>query len=237
MLRKSRAFTLIELLVVIAIIAILAAVLFPVFAQAKAAAKKTSDLSNFRQIGTALALYAADHDDRSVASDHEAGYGWYLPLQTYVKNDGVFRTPAYTRRAVPDHHGDLVTPETDYSLNGLFAHARSLTTVGDAAGQIVVALREVGVAEEDYHPWPQTAETDPSTPDWDDLARYVGSHEPGEPPEDWFQARVETHAWHNAGSNFAFLDGHAKYHSWERSVRQGRLPGMHNPDRLVETGY
>jgi prepilin-type N-terminal cleavage/methylation domain-containing protein len=61
MLRK--AFTLIELLVVIAIIAILAAILFPVFAQAKEAAKKTASLSNVKQIGTATMIYAADYDD------------------------------------------------------------------------------------------------------------------------------------------------------------------------------
>lgn len=60
---KNRAFTLIELLVVIAIIAILAAILFPVFAQAKAAAKATVSLSNAKQIGTALQIYLGDSDD------------------------------------------------------------------------------------------------------------------------------------------------------------------------------
>jgi prepilin-type N-terminal cleavage/methylation domain-containing protein len=59
----KKAFTLIELLVVIAIIAILAAILFPVFAQAKQAAKKTADLSNLKQIGTATFLYGSDYDD------------------------------------------------------------------------------------------------------------------------------------------------------------------------------
>jgi prepilin-type N-terminal cleavage/methylation domain-containing protein len=58
-----RAFTLIELLVVIAIIAILAAILFPVFAQAKEAAKKTSTLSNYKQVGTSSQIYLSDTDD------------------------------------------------------------------------------------------------------------------------------------------------------------------------------
>ena len=59
----KRAFTLIELLVVIAIIAILAAILFPVFAQAKAAAKASVSLSNTKQIGTGQQIYLADYDD------------------------------------------------------------------------------------------------------------------------------------------------------------------------------
>jgi len=72
----KRAFPLIELLVVIAIIAILAAILFPVFAQAKAAAKKTADLSNIKQIGTGIIMYAADNDDfypRSIYADPTFG--------------------------------------------------------------------------------------------------------------------------------------------------------------------
>jgi prepilin-type N-terminal cleavage/methylation domain-containing protein len=60
---RNRAFTLIELLVVIAIIAILAAILFPVFAQAKEAAKKTTGVSNMKQIGLAFNIYSADYDD------------------------------------------------------------------------------------------------------------------------------------------------------------------------------
>src|SRR5438552_2644824 len=59
----ARGFTLIELLVVIAIIAILAAILFPVFAQAREAARKAACASNLRQIGTAFLMYSQDHDE------------------------------------------------------------------------------------------------------------------------------------------------------------------------------
>ncbi len=66
----KKAFTLIELLVVIAIIAILAAILFPVFAQAKLAAKKTTTLSNVKQVGTSMFLYTADSDDIYARQDN-----------------------------------------------------------------------------------------------------------------------------------------------------------------------
>ena len=75
----KRAFTLIELLVVIAIIAILAAILFPVFAQAKEAAKKTVTLSNAKQIGTAFNIYSSDSDDNfpvSMGIRQDGSYAW-----------------------------------------------------------------------------------------------------------------------------------------------------------------
>ena len=63
MRRQKRGFTLIELLVVIAIIAILAAILFPVFSRARESARKTACLSNMKQIGTALMMYCQDWDE------------------------------------------------------------------------------------------------------------------------------------------------------------------------------
>ncbi len=96
----KKAFTLIELLVVIAIIAILAAILFPVFAQAKEAAKKTTDLSNQKQIALGLVMYAGDVDDRFVTHAYQnvgqtgANQIWWpQAVQPYVKNWQLFRSP------------------------------------------------------------------------------------------------------------------------------------------------
>ena len=63
---RPNAFTLIELLVVIAIIAILAAILFPVFAQVREGARKTTCLSNMKQLGLGMAMYTSDFDDQAV---------------------------------------------------------------------------------------------------------------------------------------------------------------------------
>lgn len=97
---KLRAFTLIELLVVIAIIAILAAILFPVFAQAKEAAKKTVEISNFKQVGVATAMYLSDNDDRFFMSNsggNASGWGFGPPdtvpgqaLYPYQKNTTIW---------------------------------------------------------------------------------------------------------------------------------------------------
>jgi prepilin-type N-terminal cleavage/methylation domain-containing protein/prepilin-type processing-associated H-X9-DG protein len=87
---QRKAFTLIELLVVIAIIAILAAILFPVFAQAKAAAKKTQDLSNLKQIGLGVVMYAGDYDDKFPRTYYSGATGtrirWRAVTHPYIKS-------------------------------------------------------------------------------------------------------------------------------------------------------
>jgi prepilin-type N-terminal cleavage/methylation domain-containing protein/prepilin-type processing-associated H-X9-DG protein len=106
-LHRHRGFTLIELLVVIAIIAILAAILFPVFAQAREKARSTACLSNMKQIGNALMMYAQDYDEKTTwffnagsadaAKDPLAGY-WYQLLLPYTKNVQVFICPSVGTR-------------------------------------------------------------------------------------------------------------------------------------------
>jgi prepilin-type N-terminal cleavage/methylation domain-containing protein/prepilin-type processing-associated H-X9-DG protein len=110
--RKRSAFTLIELLVVIAIIAILAAILFPVFAQAREAARKASCQSNLKQIALALGMYQQDYDGRMYASGmlpefpatgpdgtnivRMMGGGHSYFLQPYIKNRQLFVCPSDT---------------------------------------------------------------------------------------------------------------------------------------------
>jgi len=89
-LRRKRAFTLIELLVVIAIIAILAAILFPVFAQAREKARSASCLSNGKQLGTGIMMYVQDYDEVYPARN-VADANWPVMVQPYIKNRDVFK--------------------------------------------------------------------------------------------------------------------------------------------------
>jgi prepilin-type N-terminal cleavage/methylation domain-containing protein len=91
---NRKGFTLIELLVVIAIIAILAAILFPVFAQAKVAAKKTSDLSNLKQNMMATLIYSNDYDDYIPHTNWQEDYVFAARILPYTKNKDIFRNPA-----------------------------------------------------------------------------------------------------------------------------------------------
>ena len=92
-----KGFTLIELLVVIAIIAILAAILFPVFAKAREKARQTSCLSNVKQIMLAQLQYAQDYDERLVIYRYPNPYYWYNKIEPYLKNAQILRCPSRTR--------------------------------------------------------------------------------------------------------------------------------------------
>jgi len=115
--RKS-AFTLIELLVVIAIIAILAAILFPVFAQAREKARQTSCLSNLKQIGLGIIMYVQDYDETFCPSVMEDNVEWSTLVQPYIKNGDA---------------GGLVPDKTDpYNFIGGVFHCPSFPVDGQA---------------------------------------------------------------------------------------------------------
>ncbi len=134
---RNQGFTLIELLVVIAIIAILAAILFPVFAQAREKARQTSCLSNTKQIGTAILMYAQDYDETLLgyrfqqtginqnpyATDTRVGNGAKVPiffnqlLNPYVKNDQVWKCPS-SRRSWVNLDTQPVTPGDNFQSYG-----------------------------------------------------------------------------------------------------------------------
>ncbi|MBC8104215.1 MAG: DUF1559 domain-containing protein [Cytophagales bacterium] len=94
--KKSRGFTLIELLVVIAIIAILAAILFPVFAKAREKARQATCASNLKQMGLGILQYAQDYDETMVPRRLQGAtnQGWTQLMQPYFKNQQVFACPS-----------------------------------------------------------------------------------------------------------------------------------------------
>jgi prepilin-type N-terminal cleavage/methylation domain-containing protein len=140
--RRRLGFTLIELLVVIAIIATLAAILFPVFAQAREAARKTSCTSNLKQVGIAFGLYTQDYDETFPWAASNLGSTtttWYDLVEPYVKvgasgfgyTGGVQRPfyicPSFGNKSVPKLPGDpdpmafpaaQLTPAMSYAANG-----------------------------------------------------------------------------------------------------------------------
>lgn len=106
-----KAFTLIELLVVIAIIAILAAILFPVFARARENARRTSCLSNIKQIGLGMMQYLQDYDETYPMSynglNPSGSRYWNEILQPYIKSDQVFRCPSSDMTGVVGNYGAM----------------------------------------------------------------------------------------------------------------------------------
>lgn len=140
--QRKRGFTLIELLVVIAIIAILAAILFPVFARAREQARKASCTSNIKQITTGMLMYAQDYDERFPAGKDNCSHGPFdswnqagrgvddfhmqamyfaVMVQPYIKNLQVFRCPSALANSYKDWFsgGAAVTPLRAAGFRGI----------------------------------------------------------------------------------------------------------------------
>ncbi|MCC6729450.1 MAG: prepilin-type N-terminal cleavage/methylation domain-containing protein [Chthonomonadales bacterium] len=212
--REPSGFTLIELLVVIAIIAILAAILFPVFAQAREKARAISCLSNAKQVGLALRMYMSDYDETLFFRAHpnpdatrvhvsiprtDPAYNalqWWNLLMPYIRNHQVFTCPSDgTPTLSPDAAGNLVIRRS--LVADVAAESLSDAQVEFGADTIVITEKwgvDAGGQVID-EPWMDMLDGDMS-PDPRDLERY---------PLGMIATR------HNGGANCAFYDGHAKW--------------------------
>ncbi|HPT96231.1 MAG TPA: DUF1559 domain-containing protein [Armatimonadota bacterium] len=134
--RKARGFTLIELLVVIAIIAILAAILFPVFARARENARKSNCQSNLKQIGTGVMMYVQDFDEYMPfswqISNDQNGRIWPDAILPYIKNTGVFNCPSFSTKVGLDSVGKFLRTQMPYAANTCYYGGRA----GSASGPV-----------------------------------------------------------------------------------------------------
>jgi prepilin-type N-terminal cleavage/methylation domain-containing protein len=160
-----KAFTLIELLVVIAIIAILAAILFPVFAQAKEAAKKTSTLSNFKQTGTGFIIYTTDYDDNfPLAWSHESAsdftrWNYLISIPVGWRANGTHDVPQRMREDGL-HWGNSTQP---YMKNYGVTQQNGLRDVAIVGGDRHFTPDNSGVTFNGFlHQWSTTAIEQPS---------------------------------------------------------------------------
>ena len=181
---RRRAFTLIELLVVIAIIAILAAILFPVFAKAREKARQSSCSSNHKQLSIAFTQYCQDYDEMMprtyIAAGGTVAVRWPVAVTPYVKNLQIFNCPSGTAYTV-----DVNNPGADESLSSgysiLFEGFRALAQIAKPAETILTGdgsnfrIKPAGHSFESYA-----------------TTRYPDYR-------------------HNEGANFSFVDGHVKW--------------------------
>jgi prepilin-type N-terminal cleavage/methylation domain-containing protein/prepilin-type processing-associated H-X9-DG protein len=146
MRNTKRGFTLIELLVVIAIIAILAAILFPVFAKVREKARQTSCLSNEKQLGLAFAQYYEDYDEKwpsgstanTTPADEVSGDGWAATIYPYVKSTGLYKCPDDSTTG--DTSGGVTYSPVSYAFNSNAAGGSDAQFTSPAS---TVALFEV----------------------------------------------------------------------------------------------
>lgn len=232
--QAEKGFTLIELLVAIAIIAILAALLFPVFVQAREKARQTACLSNMRQIGMAISLYEDDNDERiffrtvsatsigrtrvlkptlmSKTTNTPLYYReqWYTILMPYVKSTGVWVCPSDSKPTLsPDVNGIADIPRS-YIVSAAIEDL-TLSEVDDPTDTIVVTEK-----------WSAPSDTWVDQMDGDMLPKNGSPTEMNTPANR-----------HQGGMNCAFFDGHAKWTTpsaiWKSADMNGCWLIHHHP--------
>jgi prepilin-type N-terminal cleavage/methylation domain-containing protein/prepilin-type processing-associated H-X9-DG protein len=229
---RRQGFTLIELLVVIAIIAILAAILFPVFAQAREKARQSSCLSNVRQIGTAYSMYLQDWDERFPphvtertadagtpdTPEARAPFSYKTKLQPYVKNEQVFKCPSGPAWPAPaagkwfttdygNNHNEAnlatAAQQAFYKANPDFGFNETTPLASIANPARFIILGDAGRAS--------------GTPSRGGMYPQPFVFDDASQPDDKQQARPLPR--HSNGTNFAYADGHAKWSKLEQTWR------------------
>ena len=201
---RKFAFTLIELLVVIAIIAILAAILFPVFARARENARRASCQSNLKQIGLGIMQYAQDYDEKYPLSRtiyYHNGFKnlqapWHLTIYPYVKSYQIYKCPSFTGNGTinwtNDGTGDKI-PQSyicTHNVDDGFWGGRGVITGGENGQGDSLSLAALQ--------YPTTT-------------IMIGEHAPGRvDPEYWSNYDDMKMTNHLGTTNFLFADGHVK---------------------------
>ncbi len=181
-MHTRKGFTLIELLVVIAIIAILAAILFPVFARAREKARQSSCLSNIKQLSLGNVMYAQDYDEKTVIFSQGASGGnpqWHYLIEPYLKNENIYLCPS--QRPTAQWYGRMIS----YGIHR--STGVSLAQIGKPAETL--ALADVRYLDDE---------------DRSCAVFYV-------PPSEPLGSFGCLSDRHNDGLNCGFYDGHAKW--------------------------
>jgi prepilin-type N-terminal cleavage/methylation domain-containing protein/prepilin-type processing-associated H-X9-DG protein len=226
---KSRGFTLIELLVVIAIIAILAAILFPVFAKAREKARQSSCLSNVKQLTLAIMSYTQDYDETlpfaatfPQPAPYDWAYGanspggrlwWYCAVQPYTKSTQIFRCPS--------------DRDSWWGVGYAYNFNLGLWGAGDAVGPIYNGrgLGEVDKPSQTAMLIDRQNGSGNCCNAYTGFYRVIGGVNESLPPK--------TFGRHNGGENIGFCDGHAKWYKGGTYACQDWPYGVNLPNSGV----